>query len=60
VVLGELEPSLRDALVRRDILGETAQEAANALGISVEALKSRLHRARRDAKRRLLASIREA
>jgi RNA polymerase sigma factor (sigma-70 family) len=59
VVLSEIEPGLRDALLRRDVLGETAVDAARALGISVDALKSRLHRARREVKRRLLASLRE-
>jgi RNA polymerase sigma factor (sigma-70 family) len=57
VVLAELEPDLREALVHRDILDESAETAARALGISVPALKSRLHRARTEAKRRLLASI---
>jgi RNA polymerase sigma-70 factor (ECF subfamily) len=56
-VLSEIDPLLRDALVRRDVLGEDARTAAAALGISVEALKSRLHRARSEVKRRLLASI---
>ena len=56
-VLAELEPVDRDVLLRRDVLGETAEEAALALGVSVPALKSRLFRARAEAKRRLLASI---
>ncbi len=60
VILSELEPSLRDVLIRRDVLGESANEAADGLGISVEALKSRLHRARVEVKTRLLASIRES
>jgi RNA polymerase sigma-70 factor (ECF subfamily) len=57
VILGELEPAAREVLVRRDILGQSAREAADALGISVDALKSRLHRARSEVKRRLLASV---
>jgi RNA polymerase sigma-70 factor (ECF subfamily) len=57
LVLADLDPDLRDVLVRRDILGEPARESAEALGISVDALKSRLHRARAEVKRRLLASI---
>lgn len=56
-IIGELDPKLRDAILRRDVLGESADEAAVELGISVEALKSRLHRAREEAKKRLLASI---
>ncbi len=59
VVLSEIDPLLRDALLRRDVLGESAIEAAEALGISVDALKSRLHRARAEVKRRLLASLRD-
>jgi RNA polymerase sigma factor (sigma-70 family) len=58
LVVSGLDPLLRDALLRRDVLGESAAEAAAALGISVEALKSRLHRARGEAKRRLLADLR--
>jgi RNA polymerase sigma factor (sigma-70 family) len=57
VILSELEPALRDVIIRRDVLGETAPEAAAELGISVEAVKSRLHRARLETKTRLLASI---
>lgn len=57
VVVSQLDPLLRDALLRRDVLGESGEEAAAALGISLEAMKSRLHRARAEAKRELLASI---
>jgi RNA polymerase sigma-70 factor (ECF subfamily) len=57
VVLSEIDPLLRDALLRRDVLGESAIVAAEGLGISVDALKSRLHRARAEVKRRLLASL---
>ena len=59
IVLADLDPLLRDVIVRRDILDESAETAAAALGISVVALKSRLHRARQEAKTRLLASIRD-
>lgn len=41
-----LEPDLRTALVLRDIDGLSTAEAAEALEISEQALKSRLHRAR--------------
>jgi len=57
VILADLEPGMREVLIRRDVLGESAREAADALGISVEALKSRLHRARAEVKARLLASL---
>jgi RNA polymerase sigma-70 factor, ECF subfamily len=36
----------REVILLRDVEGLTAPEAADALGISVDALKSRLHRAR--------------
>jgi RNA polymerase sigma-70 factor (ECF subfamily) len=42
----ELPPIYREALVLRDIEGLSAEEAAEALGIQVPALKSRLLRAR--------------
>jgi len=57
VIMSEIEPSMRDVLLRRDVLGESASDAAAALGISVEALKSRLHRARTEVKGRLLQSL---
>jgi RNA polymerase sigma-70 factor (ECF subfamily) len=57
VIVSDLDPGFRDVLLRRDVLGEPAHEAAAALGITVEALKSRLHRARAEVKQRLLASL---
>jgi RNA polymerase sigma-70 factor (ECF subfamily) len=42
----ELEPSQREVLLLRDVEGLTAPEVAAVLGIGVEAVKSRLHRAR--------------
>lgn len=44
--LARLEANHREALLLRDVEGLTAPEAAERLGISVQALKSRLHRAR--------------
>jgi RNA polymerase sigma-70 factor (ECF subfamily) len=41
-----LEPSQREVLVLRDVEGLPAPEVAHVLGISVDAVKSRLHRAR--------------
>jgi RNA polymerase sigma factor (sigma-70 family) len=57
VILSEIDAELRDVLVRRDILGESGPEVATALGIPIEAMKSRLHRARETVKERLLASL---
>lgn len=44
--IGELEPMYREVLLLRDVEGLTAPEVAEVLGISVQAVKSRLHRAR--------------
>ena len=44
--ISRLEPSLRAAVVLRDIQGLNSAEAAEAMDITVSALKSRLHRAR--------------
>jgi RNA polymerase sigma-70 factor (ECF subfamily) len=44
--LAGLEPNHREVLLLRDVEGLTAPEAADRLGLTVQALKSRLHRAR--------------
>ena len=44
--LGLLCPELRTVIVLRDVQGLSCQEAAEALDVTVAALKSRLHRAR--------------
>ena len=44
--LDQISPDLRAAVVLRDIQGLSGEDAAEALGISVASLKSRLHRAR--------------
>lgn len=41
-----LEPMYREVLLLRDVEGLTAPEVAEVVGISVQAVKSRLHRAR--------------
>lgn len=41
-----LEPMYREVLLLRDVEGLTAPEVAEVLGLSVQAVKSRLHRAR--------------
>jgi RNA polymerase sigma-70 factor (ECF subfamily) len=48
-----LEPMYREVLVLRDIEGLTAPEVATVLGVSVDAVKSRLHRARLAVRGRL-------
>lgn len=44
--IGALEPRYREVLLLRDVEGLTAPEVAEVLGVSVQAVKSRLHRAR--------------
>lgn len=44
--IARLDPDLRAAVVLRDVEGLSNSEAAEVLGISVSAFKSRLHRAR--------------
>jgi RNA polymerase sigma-70 factor, ECF subfamily len=44
--IGGLEPLYREVLLLRDVEGLTAPEVAEVLGVSVQAVKSRLHRAR--------------
>jgi len=44
--IAALEPMYRDVLVLRDVEGLAASEVAEALGLSIDAVKSRLHRAR--------------
>jgi RNA polymerase sigma-70 factor, ECF subfamily len=44
--IASLEPSSREVLVLRDIEGLTAPQVAEVLGVTVDAVKSRLHRAR--------------
>jgi len=41
-----LEPMYKEVLVLRDVEGLTAPEVAEVLGVSLQAVKSRLHRAR--------------
>jgi RNA polymerase sigma-70 factor (ECF subfamily) len=51
--LARLEPQHREVLLLRDVEGLTAPEAASSLGITVSALKSRLHRAREELRLRV-------
>ncbi|MBN1652789.1 MAG: sigma-70 family RNA polymerase sigma factor [Deltaproteobacteria bacterium] len=52
--LDGLPEQYREAVVLRDIEGLSAAQAAGALGISVDALKSRLHRAREALRKELM------
>jgi RNA polymerase sigma-70 factor, ECF subfamily len=44
--IGALEPMYREVLLLRDVEGLTAPEVAEVLGVNIQAVKSRLHRAR--------------
>jgi RNA polymerase sigma-70 factor (ECF subfamily) len=44
--IGALEPKYREVLLLRDVEALTAPEVAEVLGLTVQAVKSRLHRAR--------------
>jgi RNA polymerase sigma-70 factor (ECF subfamily) len=44
--IGALDPMYREVLLLRDVEGLSAAEVAEVLGVSVQAVKSRLHRAR--------------
>ena len=44
--IDDLEPSQREVLLLRDVEGLSAREVATVVGVSVDAVKSRLHRAR--------------
>ena len=50
-----IEPAYREILVLRDIEGLSAKEVAEVVGISVPAVKSRLHRARAQLRHHLTA-----
>lgn len=52
--IAELEPPYREVLLLRDVEGLTAPEVAEVLGMTVAAVKSRLHRARLSVRGRLL------
>jgi RNA polymerase sigma factor (sigma-70 family) len=58
IIMAEIDAPLRDVLIRRDVLHDSAAQTAADLGITVAAVKSRLHRARADVKQRLVASLR--
>lgn len=52
--VGALEPAYREVLILRDMEGLAAAEVAEVMELSVDAVKSRLHRARASVRRALL------
>jgi RNA polymerase sigma-70 factor (ECF subfamily) len=55
--LDALDPQAREVVVLRDVEGLTAAEVAEVTGVSVAAVKSRLHRARTALREQLLAVV---
>ena len=55
--IAALEPMYREVLVLRDVEGLPAADVAEALGLSVEAVKSRLHRARMAVRERVAPAL---
>jgi RNA polymerase sigma-70 factor (ECF subfamily) len=51
--IAHLRPAYRDVLLLRDVEGLSAAEVGEVLGLSVPAVKSRLHRARSEVRARL-------
>lgn len=55
--IAALEPGYREVLVLRDVEGLSAAEVGEALGLSVDAVKSRLHRARVAVRERVAPAL---
>jgi RNA polymerase sigma-70 factor (ECF subfamily) len=58
--LEDLDPASREVLILRDMEGLTAPEVARVTGASVDAIKSRLHRARASVRASLAATLGDA
>jgi RNA polymerase sigma-70 factor (ECF subfamily) len=52
-----LDPMYREVIVLRDVEGLSAPEVAEVMGLSVEAVKSRLHRARTAVRERIAPAL---
>ena len=57
IALEALDPASREVLILRDMEGLTAPEVATLTGLSVDAVKSRLHRARATVRARLATAL---
>lgn len=58
--VAELPDSLRPVLIMRDVEGLSTEETARRLGLTVPAVKARLHRAREMLRQKLEAYLRES
>lgn len=55
--IADLDPMYREVIVLRDVEGLSAPEVAEVMGLSVEAVKSRLHRARTAVRERIAPAL---
>lgn len=53
----DLPDALRDVYLKREVEGRSAEETAKSLGLTVAAVKSRLHRARQQVRESLDESV---
>jgi RNA polymerase sigma-70 factor (ECF subfamily) len=58
--IGRLDPRQREVLILRDVEGLSAPEVATILGVTVDTVKSRLHRARVAVRQELAPVLRPA
>jgi len=58
--IATLRPMYREVLVLRDVEGLTAPEVSESLGITVQAVKSRLHRAREQVRELVMPQLEHA
>ncbi len=58
--IAELDPMYREVIALRDVEGLSASEVAEVMGLSVEAVKSRLHRARMTVRDRIAPLLQPA
>ncbi|MEQ9501998.1 MAG: sigma-70 family RNA polymerase sigma factor [Deltaproteobacteria bacterium] len=56
--IGTLDPAQREVFLLRDVEGLSAREVADVVGISVAAVKSRLHRARLEVRKQVAPVLR--
>lgn len=56
-VIAELSPDAREVILLRDVEGFSGAEVAQIVGVSLPAMKSRLHRARLELRERLEARL---
>ena len=54
LAIGELEPVFREAILLREVEDQSYEEIARVTGVSVNTVKTRIHRARTKLKQRLM------